>query len=138
MSSSFGFVSHAWNVLTGSFYFISQTSMYFGANTSIPGTDLANVAPQCGVYFYPSNAQPIAIPTSFNNLADIDADKKDHSIMVYPNFGVQMFSSANYGGTSSPIQYNITSRPILIPSTNATISIKVFYQGTQLTTLILS
>lgn len=173
MSSAFGLVSRAWNALTGSFYFTAQNAINYGLTTlTIPGTDAANLVPQCGVYMINGNSEgsatpPTAIPTSVSNLSLIGiaggTPNGDDGFILYPNFGIQAFKGINYTDASSVITYNTTSEPLFVASgtnsypgypvylvtntstntpysttSNQTFSIKVFYQGKQITTLGLS
>jgi len=104
---------------------------------------------------------PIAIPSSIYNLAYIGSTTMDDGFYIYPNFGIQVFKQPGYAtstSTSSVITYNATTYPIFVSTTptnypgnqlylisetgtdvpystspNVTQSIKVFYQGRQVT-----
>lgn len=162
MSTSLGFVSSPWNVNPNSIYYpVSNNFALASTNPTISGTEFSTVVPQCGVYMIngepggSTNQPPIAIPTSFSNLVMIAASGIDDAYIIYPNFGIQVFQGINYTDASSEIIYNTTTLPVIIQvatdfgaafrlvtatqsnysaNPNVTRSIKVFYQGTQLTT----
>lgn len=125
MSASFGYITSPWKILSNSLFYTSNTSASVaGSATTIPGTDLANVTPQCGVYLINGSSSlggtepPIAIPTSMANLGMADAWKIDDGFILYPGFGIQAFQGLNYTGTESLVTYNTTNEPLFLASNN--------------------
>ncbi len=134
---------------------------------TIPQTDVINTVFQCGVYLIngtiASGVNPIAIPCSCSNLAKFGAASVDDGFIIYPYFGIQVFTNIDYdtSGMYSYIVYNGTNSPIFISTSgtdsygtwppnypvmgsdnspvgyyypaNSTTSIKVFYRGTEIT-----
>lgn len=165
MSSGLGFTTSSWQVPVGSVYYTSTTSYSVAdASVNMPGSDLANVVPQCGVFMLngapngTGNQTPIPIPASISNLSAIAASDVDDAYVIYPNFGIQVFQGTGYTGTASAVTYNATNLPILTvvannwsamrlftptqanysASPNVSKSIKVFYQQLAVTTPVFS
>ena len=72
---------------------------------------------------------------SNQNIANID-----DAYYVFPNYGVTSYENANYDGTIYVNFYNSTSSPVMVrPGDSGTTganrcdSLKIYYQGTQLT-----
>lgn len=161
--SLFGYNTSSWTGLAGYFY-TADSSASYTLNTTVAGTDMANVVPQCGVYMINGTSTgvgtsyPIPLSCSIANLNIIGSNKIDDGYVLYPNFGIQTFQEPNYAGTASIITYNTTSQPLFLgvgtesygtgvnqlltvvnPATvystgpNVTQSVKVFYQGNEVT-----
>jgi len=88
------------------------------------------------------------------NISYFDVSQSDdEAYVVYPGFGIQLFTLTSYGGTGSNICNNNTTQPVVFTTENSSISgtliyelntstpypklttssLKIFYRGLQIT-----
>lgn len=160
--SGFGFISSSWQAYGTSGNYYDKTSgsvSIYTSSTIFPGSDLAITCPQCGVYLIngssssSSHSNPVAIPCSFYDLNYIAADGIDDGFLVYPNFGIKVYTGTGFSGSQSTILFNAFTAPLFFSTSgnasfsdastyvyyndgtqwttaNTVHSIQVFYQGT--------
>ena len=106
------------NSLGGNVYDQSGNSF----NYNVSSSDIYNTTQQCGVYMVNGGVsiQTYIFPvqcstTNYHNLGM--PDTQDDAYIVYPGFGIQLFTGMSWTGTASNIYVNSSNQPVLFQCT---------------------
>lgn len=153
------YLDSGYNVSSLSFYDTSQNII----SSATTGSDIYTNSQIAGVIMIDLNHNAFLIYCSVPDLTYIGAPTPgsggygDDYYIVYPGWGFTLYTSLNYGGTSTRKYINNTTSPILftpytigsvspniyttsgnIYTVNTTYSIKIYFRGTEVTVTGLS
>lgn len=104
------YIASGWIASSGAY---NQDGLLSG---SVPSRDIFNGALTVGVYqvFFNNGVGQRPVFCSCNDLSNIGILKnKDRAWLVYPGYGIKLFSQTNWSGIASNTYYNTTTLPVL-------------------------
>ena len=109
------------------------------SNFKVKGTDILG----CGVYLWNGTLNGtqgsilVSVPTSISSFINIAADNTIDCVIVYPGFMVEIYNDAGYVTKNCKVDNTFSNKVIIrrLLTSNIASSIKVFYNGTEITNL---